>query len=375
MNKNKSKKPSKGVCKKEKADKACACGKETACRPVCVEGMKIFEKAKDLLQKRVDTCTSMAVKAADVLKFFLVELDNLEKSAEGLLDELDKYESCSSKAVNTDNVKDAVKYIDSLVEDELPRTAKAVAKKDETDSDLIRLLFSESKYAIAPGEMTAIYRRDLKPRKEGGMPYEFIVQVERQTSDGSATVSTSESFICELTSNKEESVKEFDECVGRMMSVRFLTKEEEKKLRCERKEAVDTFNDVRPKAEKIVKKHKGLTKAAMQEIGKLCSKTACKEEPFPTCASFLKKLFVEKSAYKVSPYRFKIEPTGFDKKHQQYTYCLSFFSKSYKHCKDATNAVEKFTFRVNENDTDEKVVARFDKKVSVLKASKFEKRA
>lgn len=343
----------------------------------------IMEEVRSDLQHRMDTLTSISVKAADVLKYVLTELDAFKRHADRLN---------SSKvvdAVEMPNLDAAVKYIGGILEDEPKGPCAGICPKgepgpdgdDHTGSELIQKLFDGSKYAIDRGEMSAYRRSNLDT--DDGLAYEFVASVEQRNE--TATYVYHESFIAFLYASFAKTVRLFDEKVASLKGIQFLTKEENARNLKERKEAVEYYKKAEPVVRDLIKEKVDVTKESIDErIGRKCPGKCgkCKCHKDKAVDKFVKVLTSKKalegfkqfllksSKHEIPSTRLQVLFDRTDRKSQKFVYELRFFQRSYR--KDETQSYESVPLRVRmDGDSGDLIAKRFDKAVSELRFNEF----
>ena len=206
----------------DKKARKCACkcndGKPCACAGKKVERLDGAEmkaaiaKFSDSVKASVGRLSDLSAKAGEVLKYLLEQLKACRDDME-FLQKAKVLEGVKCRGVDA-----AAEYVDGLLKDGIKEFC---GSGSDTDSPLIQCLFHESKYAIDPGEMDARRRPDLDT--DSSIGYEFTAHAKFDRGNG-VVESCSESFTCNLCTDKDESVRRFDECVGRMVGLRFMEK-------------------------------------------------------------------------------------------------------------------------------------------------------
>jgi len=361
-----------------------------------VDGKKaeeVMQAMANFAQRKLDTLSSISVKAADTLKYVLTELNEAKRAVEEL--KFNKPELVRN-TVKVNRVEDAAKYIGSILanepkwmkEPEGPRGPKGESGKngmDHTDFPLIQMLFAKSKYAIDPGEMSAYRRPEMDT--EGGLAYEFVANVEQKVD--MATLVYHESFIAFLYDCMDKTVRLFDEKVGSMRGVQFLTKEQNAKNLKERKEAVEYYHKAEPVVREFLSRDAPFDKSDVDErlkeleraSKKKCSRCRChKDKKVENAVIFLKsppqlkgfkEYLLDNSRYAIPSTRFQILADHVDRKSQKFVYELRFFQTNFR----KTDSYESVPFRVRMNgDCDELILKRFDKAVADLKFNTFKEK-
>lgn len=359
----------------KKPDKKPRAKAETVGKP---EMEEVLSQIREDMQHRIDMLSSISAKAADVLKFTLMELKSIREDA-------DRFNNLKrASAVKVKSFDDAVDYIGDVIEDEAsseieedPTTSGKACYEpsEETDSDLVQFLFKESRFAIDPGEMRAYRRPELDCGRDR-LAYEFVAVAT--TTNNESTFSYQESFIAFMYPEMRKTIDLFDEKVEGLKGIRFMTKEEDARNKAARKEAVEYYE----KTEPVVRKLVGENKPIMSSLRKKdCSECRCHRkvenavnflESPPKLAGF-KEWLLAHSRYAIPKTRFQILADRVDRKSQKYVYELRFFQKSYKN--DETQSYERSVLRVRMNgDRDERILDRFDKAVSELRFNEFKEK-
>lgn len=307
--------------------------------------------------KRLEEYSKAASTLGDVLKFLLGKV-KIAKSQYDMLKRLNgvdarKFDLCDKESVR--------KFVDHLSKSLDEAGANGCRNEcscnesggqlfDATDTQLIQMLFAESKYAIDPGEMRAIRYPHLDT--DEGIAFRFVANASAEAAG--SRFDCQESFILRLTSCLSKSVEAFDRCVSSLCGIRFLTKQQKaisEKYRC--KDAKTAKNPVERPVEKPVEK-------------------TVENRSVPLSAKDLKSMVLERSKYEVPSSRVKFVRQFSDLKHRNHVYELRFFQKSYKSMKSSENKYEpaKLVVRMR-GDRDELVARRFDKAVAGLKFNRF----
>ena len=357
--------------------------KENECGASCAtsvdqkEADEVLREMAGFAQRRLDTLSSISVKAADVLKYLLIELNEAKRTVEEL--KFNKPELVKS-AVKVDSVEEAAKYISSILDDEPkgPKGPKGEAGKcgmDLTDTPLVQMLFAKSKYAIDPGEMTAYRHPEMDT--EDGMAYEFVANVERKSE--MATFVYRESFIAFLYGQMDKTVRLFDEKVASLRGVQFLTKEQVGKTEpvvheSTTRDAVFDRSDIDERVSELEKK-------CSEKSEKKCEKCRChRDKKVENAVIFLKsppqlkgfkEYLLDNSRYAIPSTRLQILADHVDRKSQKFVYELRFFQTNFR----KAESYESVPFRVRMNgDRDERILKRFDKAVADLKFNTFKEK-
>ena len=375
--------------------------KENECGASCATSVdpkkaeEVLREMAGFAQRKLDTLSSISVKAADVLKYLLIELNEAKRAVEEL--KSNKPELVKN-AVRVDSVEGAAKYISSILEDEPKGPCAGMCPKgepgrngmDETDSALVQMLFAKSRYAIDPGEMSAYRHPEMDT--EDGMAYEFVANVERKSE--MATFVYHESFIAFLYNCMDKTVKLFDEKVANLKGIQFLTKEQNRQNLKGRKEAVEYFKKSEPVVREFISRNVAFDKSDIDERIRELEKKCAKKERADKCGKcrchrdkkvenaviFLKsppqlkgfkEYLLDNSKYDIPSTRFQILADRVDKKSQKFVYELRFFQTNFK----KAESYESVPFRVRMNgDCDERILNRFDKAVADLKFNTFKEK-
>lgn len=322
------------------------------------------------VQRRMKALSSLSAKAAEVLKQALEELRIARTEASGLVPDSDCREFDS-----------AVDYVGRTVgreADEAISAERSEGPEDESVSPLIRTLFSRSRYAVCPENMSAFRRSDLDD--EDGIAYEFVAKADF-VSPG-VTTSCREGFVCLLSESLSDSVDAFDKKVGGLFAVRFPTKKEAEELSRGRKEAVECYRKAEPAVRRLVRDNALTGKAVADILGGRGGRSCESENSVGTAdaagmpaASALKRLLIGGSRYRIPVKRLKVVFDRTDRKSQMYVYELRFFQKDYTKTPADTQSYESAVFRLPMKAFDQKkAIARFDKAVSELKFNEFQER-
>ena len=370
------------------------CGASCATSVEGGEADRVLREMAGFAQHKLDTLASISVKAADVLKYVLTELNEAKRAVEEL--RFNRPELVKN-TVKVNSVEEAAKYIGSILEDEpkgpcagmCPKGEPGKSGMDHTDSPLIQMLFAKSKYAIDPGEMSAYRRPELDT--DGVLAYEFVANVERKSE--LATFVYHESFVAFLYDCMDKTVRLFDEKVANLKGVQFLTKEQNEKNLKERREAVEYYKKAEPVVREFISRDAPFDKSDVDErikelegkcakkCSKKCGKCRChKDKKVENAVIFLKsppqlkgfkEYLLDNSKYAIPSTRFQILADHVDRKSQKFVYELRFFQANFR----KTDSYESVPFRVKMNgDCDERILRRFDKAVADLKFNTFKEK-
>lgn len=310
--------------------------------------------------KRLEEYSKAASTLGDVLKFLLGKVKNA-KSQYDMLNRLNVVDARKFDLYDKESVR---KFVDHLAKSLDEAGAKGCRNEcscnadggqlfDATDTQLIQMLFAESKYAIDPGEMRAIRYPHLDT--DEGIAFRFVANASA-VGEG-VRFDCQESFILRLTSCLAKSVEAFDRCVSSFCGIRFLTKQQ-KALRD--KYAGKSDGKACPDGKQDEKPEKKAGKPE-KKAGKV----------FPILKD-LKKTVLECSKYAVPSSRVRFVYDHEDKKHGNHVYELRFYQKSYKNGKPSELSYEPARLVVRSaGDRDDLIAKRFDKAVAGLKFNQF----
>lgn len=347
--KTNAKKAPKCACKCS-GKKPCKCGSPKVEKLGEQETKAALARFADSTKASIDRLSDLSAKAGEVLKYLLEQL----KACRNDLEFLQKAKAVG--AVKCHGADAAAEYVENLLKDDF----KELCEEKPSTGDplvqspgdlLVQCLFKESKYDIGPGEMDARRRPDLDT--DSSIGYEFTAHAKAVRTDG-FTESCDESFTCNLCPDKDESVRRFDACVGRMVAIRFLEKKPKQKLN-------------------------GVDMSSLPEVaGLTCHKPVKKPSSKPGKAKIvpvlgdLKKTVLECSKYAVPSSRVKFVYDHEDKKHRNHVYEVRFFQKSYKSVPAETQSYERAELNVRSNgDRDDLIAKRFDAVVAGLRFNSF----